>query len=231
MKPSGPTVSVMLSHNNANRFCVTVLLLWTLARPADCWTSSPLTQRPSDPLAPCTQRGSTSVVDRRAALAAGLSGLASQLAPAAWSAAPPYTVISGTVTVKEGTDVPDAGALYVTVRLVPANNVGRYVSGGKVPPLATARFSGPIQFPLSITLSTDDLTPEFSGVLASEWESQDLIVSARLDTDGTAATRDPDDLVGRALLVKGGSSDATKWPPLKVELQGRGLTGRILTGR
>jgi len=169
------------------------------------------------------------MMDRRATLATGLVAGLGAAAPACASSS---SVVSGTCTVKQGTlPNPEAKALYVTVRLVPANNVGRYVSGGKVPPLATARFAGPIVFPFAFDLSTSDLTPEFADVPVGEWDEQDLIVSARLDTDGTAATRDPDDLVGRGLLEKGGSRDAAKWPPLQVQLEGRGLTGRILTGK
>ena len=50
-------------------------------------------------------------------------------------------------------------------------------------------------------------------------------------SDGTAATRDPDDLVGRGLLEKTGKTDASLWRKAEVVLEGRGLTGRILTGK
>ena len=33
------------------------------------------------------------------------------------------------------------------------------------------------------------------------WSQDDLIVSARLDSDGVAATRSPEDLVGRGMYV------------------------------
>jgi hypothetical protein len=122
----------------------------------------------------------------------------------------------------------DASALYVTVRVVPSNNVGMYVSAGKVPPLAAARFAAP-QFPYRFELTTSDLTPEFGGVPSEQWAAQDLVVTCRLDTDGIAATRAPEDLVGRGQLAKR-SRALPPWEPLEIELQGRGLTGRVLTG-
>ena len=153
--------------------------------------------------------------------------------PAAAAAeAPPAAVIAaGTVRVQAGVEASDAPAtaLYVTVRVIPQNNVGRYVTAGKVPPLAAARFASPT-FPYSFSISLDDITPEFSSIPRAEWERQDLIVSARLDTDGVAATRDPADLVGRGLLEKRNSADPPARAPVDVELQGRGLTGRLLTG-
>ena len=62
----------------------------------------------------------------------------------------------------------EGAALYITVRVVPANNVGLYVTAGKVPPLATARFASPT-FPFDFSLTMADLTQEFSGVPAAEW--------------------------------------------------------------
>ena len=75
---------------------------------------------------------------------------------AAWAAEDPAVAV-GTVTMQAG--VPDDSsrmalsadsALYVTVRVVPSNNVGKYVTEGKVPPLATARcvFTPPTDAPL-----------------------------------------------------------------------------------
>lgn len=133
------------------------------------------------------------------------------LATTAAAALPPLPAVAddsddlvalGTVRIKPGNEAVGAteagGALYVTVRVIPQNNVGTYVTAGKVPPLATARFASPIAFPYEVQLRNSDLTPEFSGVPRKDWEQQDLTFSARWDTDGTAATRGPDDLVGRA---------------------------------
>lgn len=170
-------------------------------------------------------------LSRRAAMSGGLLTWVHPRLPAL-AAEPPPRLASGSVQIQPGIEwaESEAQALYVTVRLVPQNNVGRYVTGGKVPPLAAARFASP-SFPYTFSLSDDDLTPEFSQVPRAEWEGQDLIVSARLDTDGVAATRDPADLVGRGVVLKQGSADPGRWTPAQVELQGRGLTGRILTAR
>lgn len=132
---------------------------------------------------------------------------------------------SGTVSMpRAGREAPSQGALYVTARLA---------SGGamtKQPPVAAARFSCPLQFPFAFELKAPaDLTAEYTGAGAAVLASQDLIISARLDTDGIAATRDPDDLIGRGGLVKQGS--VSGWAPVAIELQGRGLTGRVLTSK
>ncbi|KAL1529935.1 hypothetical protein AB1Y20_000863 [Prymnesium parvum] len=167
---------------------------------------------------------------RRVAITGGASVL---LAPFARSVAAQSSQVLATGTVRLQIDAPQADnpqqALYVTVRLVPQNNVGRYITAGKVPPLAAARFPSPT-FPFDFSMSMDSVTPEFAHVPRAEWDSQDLVVSARLDTDGVAATRDPADLVGRGLIRKSGTDDPNMWTPADVELQGRGLTGRLLTG-
>ena len=164
--------------------------------------------------------------------AAAMCGLTAAVAPSAAhaSADPPRDppLASGVVRIADGVTPPEAQALYVTVRLVPNQNQGLFVTAGKVPPLAAARFPGPLTFPYKFELRTDDLTPEWSSTPASEWQTRDLIVSARLDTDGVAATRQPEDLVGRSEIRKAGAQSG--WTGADVELQGRGLTGRVLTG-
>jgi len=61
----------------------------------------------------------------------------------------------------------------------------------------------------------------------AEWWLQPLLVSARLDSDGVAATRDPEDLVGRVVAQAGRGGYGTAELPL----QGRGLGGRLVTQR
>ena len=56
-----------------------------------------------------------------------------------------------------------------------------------------ARFESPLAFPYSFSLTTANLTPEFAGVDRSAWEGADLVITARYDTDGVAATRGPDE--------------------------------------
>ena len=163
-----------------------------------------------------------------------LPALADDAPPLAEAAQPPppQLIGTGTVRIQAGatpTDSPTA-ALYVTARLVPSNVAPLYVTAGKVPPLAAARFPAPT-FPFDFKLDATNLTPEWAGVAPAEWATQDLVISARLDSDGTAATRDPEDLVGRGELKKNATPEPGRWSAADVELQGRGITGRILTAK
>lgn len=56
------------------------------------------------------------------------------------------------------------------------------------------------------------------------------VVSARLDTDGVAATRDPSDLIGRGAVTR---QAALGDVPITVEvvLQGRGPAGKFATAK
>ena len=65
---------------------------------------------------------------------------------------------------------------------------------------------------------------------AAEWAPQDLVISARLDSDGTAATRDPEDLVGAASPEEFGAGAGTL-ERRRRRAAGPGLTGRILTAK
>ena len=128
------------------------------------------------------------VLGRRGVL---LATTAAVVFPSSLAAAEPDDLVAvGSVRIKPGVAEPaqDGGALYVTVRVIPSNNVGTYVTAGKVPPLATARIASPISFPYEVRLTLADLTPEYAGVPRKEWQQQDLTISARWDTDGTAAT-------------------------------------------
>lgn len=139
-------------------------------------------------------------------------------------------VAFGTVNLKPGATIEGdsrMGALYVTARPQPQNSA---LQAGKVPPLASKRFQGPLSFPLDFVLTNDDLTVEYADVPVGSYERLDLLVSARYDTDGVAATRGPEDLVGRGSVSKRGSSDPSTWMTPAIELQGRGVTGKLLTG-
>jgi hypothetical protein len=134
-------------------------------------------------------RPSQCVLGRRGVLLATTAAVAFPSSQAA--AEPPDDLVAvGSVRIKPGVAEPaqDGGALYVTVRVIPSNNVGTYVTAGKVPPLATARIASPVSFPYEVRLTLADLTPEYAGVPRKEWQQQDLTISARWDTDGTAAT-------------------------------------------
>jgi len=73
------------------------------------------------------------------------------------------------------------------------------------------------------------------------WRNDPLVVSARWDSDGVAATRDPEDLVGRAAApaigtavkaTSAAASDASPAPAVVViELQGRGAAGKLFTSK
>ena len=151
-------------------------------------------------------------------------------APPSWASEATRTVAVGSVQVQPGVSAAgaegNAAALYVTAK--PVDN--SFASAGKTPPLAAARYPSPIQFPFDFALSTKDLTQEFLALDASVWEAKDLSITARWDVDGVAATRSPEDLVGRGGLSKKGTSDPASWTSASVELQGRGIAGRMLTG-
>jgi hypothetical protein len=120
-------------------------------------------------------------------------------------------------------------ALYITARPNSADNVPRAIldgSRGKPPPVLIARIPNVCQFPFTTTLTSKDVTVEGSsneGANSSYWwRGTPLVVSARLDSDGVAATRDPSDLVGRSISSTGNSA-------VTVELQGRGAAGKFFT--
>lgn len=186
---------------------------------------------------------------RRALLAAApllLAALAgpSFASPASATDAPPY--VRGTALLPPSSSsaaVPPAAALYVTARPARPDNVPRAIldgGSGKAPPVLAARFAAP-KFPFEFALTARDLTPEgaaaggaggATGVAAGPswgapwWAGEPLIVSARLDSDGVAATRDPTDLVGRGTCASAGEGSV-----VTLELGGRGLFGRAVTGR
>lgn len=121
-------------------------------------------------------------------------------------------------------------ALYITCRPDRADNVpAAILSGtrGKPPPILAARFANPT-FPFNFELSSTDLTLEGAGGDAENdmfwWRNDDLIVSARFDSDGVAATRSPDDLVGRGIYRHSQSS------LVNIPLTGRGAFGKFATG-
>jgi hypothetical protein len=127
--------------------------------------------------------------------------------------------------------------LYITVRPQRPDNVPKAIlagSNGKPPPVLACRISNPV-FPYVFELTTMDLTPEGAYILDRSrekywFEGENLIVSARWDTDGVASTRDPPDLVGRSQY----SVPSSMWNeerPLIVELSGRGIAGKLVTGR
>ena len=147
-------------------------------------------------------------------------------------------ILQGSVVL--GTDVEltassKTSALYITCRPDKPDNVpGAILTGtrGKPPPVMAARFENPA-FPFEFSLSSPkDLTVEGAsdGIKSTAtldpalfwWNKDDLVVSARWDSDGVAATRSPEDLVGRGTWKRGVNS-------VEVPLTGRGAFGKFAT--
>jgi len=142
-------------------------------------------------------------------------------------------LVSGTVTVKSVEGFPEetsASAVYITARPSKGGNIPQAIldgSNGKPPPVLASRISNP-KFPYNFQLSTLDLTQEGAAFMSNDkywFEGQDLTISARWDTDGVASTRDPTDLVGRSQYFSSKSDE-----PI-VQLTGRGITGKLVTGK
>ena len=138
-------------------------------------------------------------------------------------------------------------ALYVTARPSIPDNVPTAIldgSRGRPPPVLSARYPNPT-FPFDFALTAKDFTTEGgasmmivngddnsaarderSGVVEVWWSGQDLVVSARLDTDGIASTRDTTDLVGRGIF-----HGAMSYDTVSIQLGGRGMFGKRVTGK
>ena len=118
-------------------------------------------------------------------------------------------------------------AIYLTAK----QDVGIWqaqVRNMKPPPVLTSRTAAPFTFPLDLTLNGQtDLTPE-GLALQKDWQTGKvpLVVSARLDVDGVAATRNAEDLIGKAIVSK--DKDGM-WSGCSIELEDRGVGGRIVT--
>ena len=158
-------------------------------------------------------------------------------------AATPEPLFSGTVTLQEGVSLPaeaPAAALYVTAKPDRPDNVPAAIldgTRGKPPPVVSARYPNPT-FPFAFDVTEENLTPEGAAAGATSdaggdrlwWAGEDLVVSARFDTDGVAATRDPEDLVGRGILKRGRNKGGS-FQSVEIKLQGRGFGGKLVTGK
>lgn len=144
-------------------------------------------------------------------------------------------VLQGEVTIKEGYEVPSASsaALYITAR----EDIGLLrsaVLASKPPPILTKRI--PIKasnFPYRFKLDSQfDLTPEGQESYAG-WSSgkTPILISARVDEDGVAATRGPNDLVGKASISYGLNEGDPAWDKAAIELVGRGIGGKLVTSQ
>jgi hypothetical protein len=155
-----------------------------------------------------------------------------------------------------------APALYITCRPDRPDNVPQAIlagTRGKPPPVLAARFENPTSFPFFFVLGEQDLTLEGSvkdettGLYwwliaandnhgSSSNNKDNLVVSARWDSDGFAATRSPEDLVGRATAKQklkppehgNDGDDSLSSSPIMytvaIDLGGRGAFGKFATG-
>jgi hypothetical protein len=132
-------------------------------------------------------------------------------------------------------------ALYVTARPNRPDHVPQAIlqgTNGKPPPVLSARFEQPT-FPFAFHLTPRDYTVEGKPSSLDDktmpqqqqeslwWANDDLVVSARLDMDGIAATRSPEDLVGRTLYQRNKAGGEA----IELKLVGRGAFGKFATGQ
>jgi hypothetical protein len=90
-----------------------------------------------------------------------------------------------------------------------------------IDPALSGGLNGRLLLPMRLELGSADGLPDAPPL--AEWWLQPLLVSARLDSDGVAATRDPEDLVGRVVAQAGrGGYGIAELP-----LQGRGRTSDV----
>ena len=175
------------------------------------------------------------IISRRDALTTvGFLGVLSFPLPTKATSIESITHVTGTVTLQNGLsseNIEPRAALYITARTNKPDNVPKAIldgSRGKSPPVFASRFENP-QFPFKFSLTSENLTVEgASAVEGSDnvwWRGEDLVVSARLDSDGVAATRDPTDLVGRVFFSSVLRDD------VMIELQGRGMFGKAVTSK
>jgi len=145
-------------------------------------------------------------------------------------------VVAGQVVVAQGISAPQIGtnqnlALYVTVRQDRGIWQDR-VRNFKSPPIMSKRIpSSELKqgFPLRVTLdSVLDATVEGKEIEEAWTKGQTpLLVSARLDVDGVAATRSPDDLTGSASTSF--SNEQGSFDKFELTLVDRGITGKLIT--
>ena len=140
------------------------------------------------------------------------------------------SLVTGRITVPSDYTATNSNtnALYITCRPDRPDSVPQAIldgSRGKAPPVLTARYQSP-SFPFEFALTENDVTEEgkSSTSTRSWWQNDKLVVSARLDTDGIAATRSPEDLVGRGFFLPGSSSSV-----VEIALGGRGAFGKFAT--
>lgn len=132
-------------------------------------------------------------------------------------------IVNKPALIPAGTD----SAIYLTAR----QDVGIWtaqIKNMKPPPILTSRTPSPYTFPLAITLSAaNDVTAEGLEI-QQQWQSgkAPIVISARLDADGIAATRNAEDLVGKSIASK---NEVGEWVGCQIELSDRGFGGKMIT--
>ena len=154
-------------------------------------------------------------VDRRTALALPLA-----VVPVAARAATDDVIVSGTVSAADAVVGADA-ALYVTMRRGGAPQAA-FSKFKAVPEPSLAAVRIPMKgktFPVDFSIPRSALFAD-APALPAEIKDVALTVSARLDQDGVAATRGPDDLVG--------SVYTTPSAPAAITLEPRGVVSNFM---
>jgi hypothetical protein len=225
-----PTPTTMTSlRSTTTTYCLVLLLLLRIDGVRAAWSIATRTET-----AACSRR--------RAAIVGGAAALGLLAPPVVQAqdnndADTPLLQVTLTLNPKdilELATMPETSALYVTARPNTVDNVPRAIldgSRGKAPPVLVARIANIrslTDFPLVYTMTARDVTVEGAG---NWWRPSDsraapLIVSARWDSDGVAATRDPSDWVGRSIVA---TTSSGLPPTVVVELQGRGAAGKYVT--
>ena len=155
-------------------------------------------------------------VDRRTALALPLA-----VVPVAAKAATDDVIVSGTVNAVDAAVGPDA-ALYVTMRRGGAPQAA-FSKFKAVPEPSLAAVRIPMKgrsFPIDFSIPRSALFPD-APALPDEIKDVALTVSARLDQDGVAATRGPDDLVGSVYTTPSSA-------PAAITLEPRGVVSNFM---
>ena len=161
--------------------------------------------------------GSSDVVDRRSAMKLPLAVVA--LAPGAARA--DDVIVSGTVSAADAVVEPDA-ALYVTMRRGGAPQAA-FSKFKAVPEPSLAAVRIPMKgksFPIDFSIPRSALFPD-APALPDEIKDVALTVSARLDQDGVAATRGPEDLVGSVYTTPSSA-------PAAIALEPRGVVSKFM---
>ena len=165
----------------------------------------------------CVAALTPTTVDRRSAMKLPLAVVA--LAPAAARA--DDVIVSGTVNAVDAVVGPDA-ALYVTMRRGGAPQAA-FSKFKAVPEPSLAAVRIPMKgksFPIDFAIPRSALFAD-APALPAEIKDVALTVSARLDQDGVAATRGPDDLVGSVYTTPSSA-------PAAITLEPRGVVSNFM---